>query len=169
MRRKDGTIKREPTTLTAVEYLSAPVVTEDGRTEIDTLPTVLFVMLEQLFGPQSPLHSRWLVLFSAGAATICIVLFFVTSSDSASMVVDMIASGGNPDPPLGTRLFWAISEGVVAASLLLAGGLLALQAAAVAAALPLTFVLIVATFAFLRALRRERLASESQPDSSGQG
>jgi len=155
VRREDSSIQREQLSLTVVEYLSAPVVTADGASSIDTLSTVLFVMLEQLYGTGDGWLSRVMMFFSAGAATLCIVLFFVTSSDSASMVIDMIASGGNPDPPVGTRLFWAISEGLVAAALLVAGGLLALQAAAVAAALPLTLILIAATCAFLRALRRD--------------
>ena len=84
---------------------------------------------------------------------LCIILFFVTSSDSASMVIDIIASGGNPDPPVGTRLFWALTEGAVAAALLLAGGLQALQAAAITAALPLTLILLLACWALIVGLR----------------
>jgi len=168
-RMEDGSIKRKEVSLTTVDYLSAPVVTGDGQAEIETLPTVLFVMLEQLLGSSG--FPRFLVLFAVGAATLCIVLFFVTSSDSASMVIDMISSGGNPDPPVGTRLFWAVLEGMVAAALLIAGGLLALQAASVAAALPLTLILIAATYSFLRALRREgrrsSVDSKEARDSTG--
>jgi choline/glycine/proline betaine transport protein len=159
-RRTDGTFERRQQSLTAVQYLNAPVVTADGESMIDTLSTVLFVMLEEMFGDESSPLSQFLVFIGAATATICIVLFFVTSSDSASMVIDMIASGGNPDPPVGTRLFWAISEGLVAAALLVAGGLLALQAAAVAAALPLTLVLIASAYAFTRALRRESASKQ---------
>ncbi|MEZ6074997.1 MAG: BCCT family transporter [Pirellulaceae bacterium] len=97
---------------------------------------------------QSPL----LVMLAVGLATVCIVLFFVTSSDSASMVIDIIASGGNPNPPVGTRLFWALAEGLVASALLFAGGLRALQAAAVTAALPFTIVLIIACWGLAKAL-----------------
>jgi len=111
-------------------------------------------MLEGLF--------TWpaLTVLCAGIATTCIILFFVTSSDSASMVIDIIASGGNPDPPVGTRLFWAVTEGLVAAALLFAGGLEALQAASITAALPLTFILIVACYALVRALNDEIPAKE---------
>src|SRR5690606_18768447 len=63
---------------------------------------------------------------TAVLAMVVIILFFVTSSDSGSLVVDMITSGGNPQPPKWQRVFWAITEGVVAAVLLLAGGLAAL-------------------------------------------
>jgi predicted transcriptional regulator len=50
---------------------------------------------------------------------VVIAIFFITSSDSGSYVIDMIASGGDPDPPRSHRVFWAVSEGVVAAVLLL--------------------------------------------------
>ncbi|XZE52012.1 BCCT family transporter [Planctomycetaceae bacterium SH139] len=142
-----GDIRSEDMPLTAVEYLDAPMIVNDtGEEQIAQLPTVLFALMEGLFASQA------LTLIAVGIATLCIILFFVTSSDSASMVIDMIASGGNPDPPVGTRLFWAITEGIVAASLLLAGGLQALQAAAITAALPLTIILLLACWGLLRSL-----------------
>jgi choline/glycine/proline betaine transport protein len=61
-------------------------------------------------------------------AIFVIAIFFITSSDSGSYVIDMIASGGDPNPPRSHRVFWAISEGIVAAILLSTGGLVALQA-----------------------------------------
>jgi choline/glycine/proline betaine transport protein len=76
-------------------------------------------------------------------AVASIVMFFVTSSDSGSMVIDIITSGGNPDPPVPQRLFWAILEGVVAAVLLVGGGLVALQAAAIATGLPFAVILLL--------------------------
>lgn len=84
-----------------------------------------------------------------------VAIFFVTSSDSGSYVVDMIASGGNPNPAIGMRVFWAVSEGAVAAILLLAGGLAALQAGAIATGLPFTAVLIVAAVGVFKGLRSE--------------
>ncbi|MFG0315347.1 MAG: BCCT family transporter, partial [Phycisphaerales bacterium] len=98
-------------------------------------------------------------------ATLCIVLFFVTSSDSALMVIDIIASGGNPDPPVGTRLFWAVTEGLVASALLLAGGLVALQAASITVALPFTLILILACVSLLKALRQEYAEIEAREDA----
>ncbi|WP_116044546.1 BCCT family transporter [Amycolatopsis palatopharyngis] len=75
-------------------------------------------------------------------AIILIVLFFVTSSDSGSLVVDMLASGGDPEPPRWSRVFWAAAEGLVAIALLLAGGLSALQIAAIIIALPFSVVML---------------------------
>lgn len=136
----------------------APVMTADHTERIDRLPTVLFTLINSLFG------STPLATVAIGIATLCIVLFFVTSSDSASMVIDIIASGGNPNPPVGTRLFWAITEGVVASALLLAGGLIALQAASIAVALPFTIILILACVSLMKALREEYAAADTQSD-----
>lgn len=88
-------------------------------------------------------------------ATLLIVVFFVSSSDSGSLVIDMITSGGHPNPPRVQRLFWALAEGAVAIVLLVAGGLAALQSAAISAGLPMSLVLIAAVWSLFRALRRE--------------
>lgn len=147
---KDGEVVAQP--LTAAEYFNAPVVyegTDEKMSYDDRTATVLFVLLGNTF------DSHAIATLCIGIATLCIILFFVTSSDSASMVIDIIASGGNPDPPVGTRLFWAIAEGLVASALLLAGGLKALQAASIAAALPLTLILIAACIALVKALNAD--------------
>jgi len=145
-----GAYEASEEALTPVEYMSAPIINEQRTDRIDRLPTVLFVLLDSMFG------TSIIVPIGVGIATLCIVLFFVTSSDSASLVIDIIASGGNPDPPVGTRLFWAISEGLVAAVLLVAGGLQALQAASITAALPFTVILILMCWSLMRALSQER-------------
>jgi len=88
-------------------------------------------------------------------ATILVITFFVTSSDSGSLVIDIITSGGHTDPPIWQRIFWAVTEGVVAAVLLLAGGLGALQTASITAALPFTVVMAVVCWGLLKGLRRE--------------
>ena len=85
-----------------------------------------------------------------------ITVFFVTSSDSGSFVIDMIASGGSLNPPVGLRIFWALSEGAVAAVLLVAGGLGALQAGAIATGLPFTVVLLIVMLGVFKGLRSER-------------
>jgi len=87
-------------------------------------------------------------------ATLLVVIFFVTSSDSGSFVDDMVTSGGDPDPPRAQRVFWALAEGAVAATLLLAGGLQALRSAALASGLPMLLVLGLACWGWVRALRR---------------
>ncbi|MDP0502016.1 MAG: BCCT family transporter [Verrucomicrobiota bacterium JB022] len=99
----------------------------------DNIPVSLFVVLENF--PLSMVTS----LLAIGS----IIMFFVTSSDSGSMVIDIITSGGDPDPPIPQRLFWAILEGVVAAVLLVGGGLSALQTAAIATGLPFAAVLLL--------------------------
>jgi len=99
---------------------------------LSDMPTALYVFLEHL--PFAPVICL--------LATLLIVTFFVTSSDSGSLVIDIITSGGNENPPVWQRIFWAISEGVVASVLLLAGGLGALQTAAISSALPFLLVMI---------------------------
>ncbi|MPV50493.1 BCCT family transporter [Pseudactinotalea sp. HY160] len=86
-------------------------------------------------------------------AILLVAIFFITSSDSGSLVVDMLASGGHPNPPIWSRVLWATLEGLVAAALLLAGGLGALQAAALATALPFSIVLLAMCWANVKALR----------------
>ncbi len=91
-------------------------------------------------------------------AIFLIVVFFVTSSDSGSYVVDMLASGGNPTPPVWSRVMWATLEGLVAAALLLAGGnagLGALQTMAILLAAPFSIVMILMMFATAKALLLE--------------
>lgn len=95
--------------------------------------------------------------FSAVMTVLAILLvatYFVTSSDSASLVIDMLTSGGATDTPKIQRVFWAVLEGGIAAVLLLAGagGLAALQAAAIATALPFSLVMIVMCYGLVRAL-----------------
>jgi BCCT family betaine/carnitine transporter len=91
-------------------------------------------------------------------AIILVLVFFITSSDSGSLVIDSITSGGKTDSPRAQRIFWAVLEGVIAAVLLLVGGadaLSALQAGSVTVGLPFTFVLLLMCVALARGLRHE--------------
>src|SRR5690606_23799932 len=88
-------------------------------------------------------------------AMLLVAVFFITSSDSGSFVVDMLTSGGNPNPPVAQRIFWASLEGLIAIMLLLTGGLAALQAGAVSMGLPFALVLLGVAVALVRQLRRE--------------
>jgi len=106
------------------------------------VPLSLFVLLEGF-----PLAGVTSVL-----AIVVVVFFFVTSSDSGSMVIDIITAGGDPDPPIPQRLFWAILEGVVAAALLLGGGLVALQTATITIGLPFAVVLLLMAVSLRRGL-----------------
>ena len=89
-------------------------------------------------------------------AIILVAVFFVTSSDSGSLVVDMLASGGDIDPPRWSRVVWVTLEGLVAIALLLAGGLAALQTAAILTALPVSLVMIGMCVATYRVLVPQR-------------
>ncbi|MGO2053996.1 BCCT family transporter [Glutamicibacter sp. 287] len=93
-------------------------------------------------------------------AIILVAIFFITSSDSGSLVVDMLASGGHPNPPTWSRVLWAVLEGVLAAALLMAGGLQTLQAGSLATALPFSVILILMAVATLKGLRHESKALE---------
>ncbi|MCK2184325.1 BCCT family transporter [Halomonas getboli] len=105
----------------------------------------LFVMLGQL-----PLTA-----ITSFVGIILVIVFFVTSSDSGSLVIDSITAGGKVDAPKPQRIFWAIIEGAIAIALLLGGGLTALQTAAVSTGLPFTLVLLVGCYALIKALRSE--------------
>jgi choline/glycine/proline betaine transport protein len=84
-----------------------------------------------------------------------VTVFFVTSSDSGSLVVDHLTSGGKLDSPVPQRVFWAIMEGVVAGVLLLGGGLKTLQTAAITTGLPFTIVLLLIIYALYVGLSQE--------------
>ncbi|MDZ7835485.1 MAG: BCCT family transporter [Alkalibacterium sp.] len=88
---------------------------------------------------------------------ILVVVFFVTSSDSGSLVVDHLTSGGKLDSPVPQRVFWAVMEGVVAATLLVGGGLTALQTASIVTGLPFTIILLVMIYSLYLGLRQEFL------------
>lgn len=93
-------------------------------------------------------------------AVLLIITFFVTSSDSGSLVIDSLASGGRPTPPL-QRTFWVVIQGVVASVLLLAGGLSALQTAAIVSALPFAVIMLIAMVGMWRALIIEEHRNQS--------
>ena len=88
-------------------------------------------------------------------AIVLVVVFFVTSSDSGSLVIDTITAGGKVDAPVPQRVFWCIFEGAVAIVLLLGGGLGALQAMVISTGLPFTIVLLLMCWAIFRGLQSE--------------
>ncbi|MDT0203081.1 BCCT family transporter [Nocardioides sp. AE5] len=93
-------------------------------------------------------------------AVVLITIFFITSSDSGSLVVDMLASGGDPEPPTWSRVLWAVLEGAVAIALLLAGGLAALQYGAIIIALPFAVIMLLMCVAIAKELRGEHRLME---------
>lgn len=109
------------------------------------LPLQLFMVLDAL--PMAQITSL--------LGIILVVVFFVTSSDSGSLVIDFIAAGGKVDSPLPQRVFWAVLQGLTAAVLMLGGGLVALQAMAVSTGFPFAVVLLVACVAIVKGLVSE--------------
>jgi choline/carnitine/betaine transport len=102
----------------------------------DDVATAMFVMLQ---------HFPFTQALSL-VAIMLVTIFFVTSSDSGSLVVDHLTSGGKLDSPTPQRVFWAIFEGVIAAVLLMGGGLATLQTASVCTGLPFAVVLLVGVY-----------------------
>lgn len=119
----------------------------DGFTGVQdaALELKLFVMLGEL-----PLTA-----ITSFVGIVLVIVFFVTSSDSGSLVIDTITAGGKVNAPVPQRVFWVIGEGVVAIALLLGGGLAALQAMAVSTGLPFTIVLLVGCIAIIKGLMSE--------------
>jgi choline/glycine/proline betaine transport protein len=112
----------------------------------------MFAMLEQF-----PLGA-----ISGLLATLLVITFFVTSSDSGSLVIDHLTSGGKHDVPKAQRIFWAVTEGAVAAVLLIGGGLGALQTAAIATGFPFAIILVLMCYTVYQGLQNEHeiLSSE---------
>jgi betaine/carnitine transporter, BCCT family len=110
------------------------------------LPLQLFRMLDAL-----PLAS-----ITSFVGIVLVVVFFVTSSDSGSLVIDTITAGGKVDAPVSQRVFWCIFEGAVAIALLIGGGLAALQSMVISTGLLFTVVLLAMCFCIFRGLQSER-------------
>jgi BCCT family betaine/carnitine transporter len=92
---------------------------------------------------------------SSALAIVLVIVFFVTSMDSGSLVIDTITAGGKIDAPVTQRIFWCTFEGLVAIALMLGGGLAALQAASLATGLPFVLVLLAMCVSLMRGLRTE--------------
>ncbi len=105
----------------------------------------LFKMLEQL-----PFYriTAFISIFLVGT-------FFITSSDSGSLVVDFMTSGGKLDAPRGQKVFWAFMEGAIAIALLIGGGLTALQSASISTGFPFAVILIFVSISLLKTLRKD--------------
>lgn len=133
--------------MTAFGGTAISQVVNDGYTAVTEadLPLKLFAMLDAL-----PLAS-----ITSFIGIILVVVFFVTSSDSGSLVIDTISAGGKVDAPVPQRVFWCTFEGLVAIALVLGGGLVALQAMAVSTGFPFTIVLLVACVSVIKGLMSE--------------
>jgi choline/glycine/proline betaine transport protein len=130
--------------------IAGPMIEQELGTEV-----AMFAMFSQMPG----------TLILSAVAILLTSTFFITSSDSGSLVIDHLTSGGKHDAPVTMRIFWAVTEGAVAATLLLAGGsqaLNALQAAAITTGLPFAFVLVFMMYAIWKGLETEYQVLESQ-------
>lgn len=113
--------------------------------------TALFTMLEQF-----PFSSVLSVI-----AIVLVIVFFVTSSDSGSLVVDHLTSGGKLDSPVPQRIFWAVMEGVIAATLLVGGGLKTLQTASICTGLPFAILLLILIYSLYIGFSQEDYVEEA--------
>ncbi|MEM8570082.1 MAG: BCCT family transporter [Pseudomonadota bacterium] len=135
---------------TAIGQLVNDGYTGVQQTISDWTPELsLFAMLSEL--PFSSITSI--------AGIILVLVFFVTSSDSGSLVVDTICAGGKVDAPMPQRVFWASFEGLVAIALLLGGGLASLQALSIATGFPFAIVCVALCYCIWQGLRSEKAMS----------
>lgn len=123
---------------------------------IDEVSLATYQMLEHLPWP----------LATSLVATLLVVVFFVTSSDSGSLVIDNITAGGKLDAPVPQRIFWAIMQALIALALLVGGGnaaLGALQSGAITTGLPFMLVLLLMAVSLIKGLRTETKSQNSNP------
>ena len=133
--------------MTALGGTAISQLVNDGLTSVQdaALELQLFEMLAHL-----PITA-----VTSFVGIVLVIVFFVTSSDSGSLVIDTISAGGKVNAPVPQRVFWASFEGLVAVALLLGGGLVALQAMAVSTGLPFAIVLLGASYALIKGLLSE--------------
>lgn len=124
-----------------------------STTVAENMPIALFTVFDYL---------PWSVLLS-WIAGLLVAVYFVTASDAGALVIAMITSRGEEEPALWLRVFWALTCGGVAACLLLAGGLEAVQMAAVVAAFPLSVIILVMCYGVWRALSEDATETARRP------
>ena len=129
-----------------------------GMAVNENISTALFTLLQQF---------PWVSVTSM-IAIMLIFIFFITSSDSGSLVIDIITSGGHLNPPVAQRIYWALAEGAVAAVLLAGGGLIALQTAAITVGLPFALILVPICLGLYRAFNEDVSQSNRVPTDRDQ-
>ena len=120
------------------------------------LPQALYGTIERLT------DVNWLNWIMAALATLLLATWFITSSDSGTLVITTMLSMGDDNPPQKFRIIWGMGEGFVAAVLLAAGGLKALQTASIAAALPVSIIMILMTWGLFKSLADDPLIKEAE-------
>ena len=126
---------------------------QGGMSEVvnENVATALFSLLEHYPMP-------FLSIFFVVAAG---VIFFVTSSDSGSLVIDFLTNGGREKTSVWIRIFWALLEGLVAATLVFGGGLIALQTGSLVTGLPVCILMLIMCYSILKALRKYKTELET--------
>ena len=132
-------------------FLQAHNVADIVAAVNDDVATAMFVMLNHF--PLAGVLSL--------AAVMLVTIFFVTSSDSGSLVVDHLTSGGKLDSPTTQRVFWAVMEGAIAAVLLIGGGLATLQTASVSTGLPFAIVLLIGVYSLYVGFSQESYVEDA--------
>lgn len=122
------------------------------------LPAALYGTIERLTTVGA---IQWTM---SALATFLLATWFITSSDSGTLVITTMLSMGDDNPPQRFRIVWGMGEGVVAAVLLLAGGLKALQTASIAAALPISVIMLMMAHGIMKSLREDSSAAAAPPE-----
>lgn len=131
----------------AISLILDSGMTEIGEQVSDNVPVALFIFLEQLpFNQITPFIALFLI-----------VVFFVTSADSGSLVMNILSCNGSDNPPTWMRIFWTSTVGLVAFVLLYAGGLKALQTMTIVSALPVSIILMFAIYGLFKVLFVDQL------------
>ena len=116
------------------------------------LPSALYGTIDRL---TELAFLQWIM---AALATLLLATWFITSSDSGTLVITTMLSMGDDNPPQRFRIVWGLGEGFVAGVLLLAGGLKALQTASIAAALPISVIMLFMTYGLIKSLSEDSSA-----------
>jgi len=138
--------------MTAFGGTAIDQVLTDGASQVKSYVIDSYSPELSLFGMLNDLPLASITSF---VGIVLVIVFFVTSSDSGSLVIDTITAGGKLNAPTAQRVFWACFEGLVAIALLLGGGLAALQAASVSSGLPFAIVLLLGCWALIKGLMSE--------------